>query len=108
MANTAHVTESTIEQLNNMLTTTQHSDLLWLAKCKIPVSVVLVPVKHKGDTWYQMCVDPHGAAQAATLLNRSGIPRQWKNLSAAIRFVARTLRHVDSVTVQIRKQRTER
>ncbi len=100
--------ESKHKEKNHMLTTTQHSDLLWLAKCKIPVSVVLIPVKHKGDTWYQMCVDPHGAAQAATLLNRSGVPRQWKNLSAAIRFVARTLRHVETVTVQIRKLRAER
>lgn len=83
--------------------TTQHSDLLWLAKCNIPVSIVLTPVKHKGETWYQMQVEPHGAARSATLLNRSGAPRQWKNLSAAIRFVARTLRHVDIVTVQIKK-----
>ena len=88
---------------NITMLTTQHSDLLWLAKCNIPVSIVLTPVKHKGETWYQMQVEPHGAARSATLLNRSGAPRQWKNLSAAIRFVARTLRHVDFVTVQIKK-----
>lgn len=84
--------------------TTQHSDLLWLAKCNIPVSIVLVPTKHKGETWYQMLVEPQGAAHSATLLNRSGAPRQWKNLSAAVRFVARTLRHVESITVQIGKR----
>lgn len=94
--------KATIKENITMLTT-QHSDLLWLAKCNIPVSIVLTPVKHKGETWYQMQVEPHGAAHSATLLNRSGAPRQWKNLSAAIRFVARTLRHVDMVTVQIKK-----
>ena len=94
--------KATIKETITMLTT-QHSDLLWLAKCNIPVSIVLTPVKHKGETWYQMQVEPHGAARSATLLNRSGGPRQWKNLSAAIRFVARTLRHVDVVTVQVKK-----
>ena len=92
-----------VKKENITMLTTQHSDLLWLAKCNIPVSIVLTPVKHKGETWYQMQVEPHGAARSATLLNRSGAPRQWKNLSAAIRFVARTLRHVDVVTVQVKK-----
>lgn len=92
-----------VKKENITMLTTQHSDLLWLAKCNIPVSIILTPVKHKGETWYQMQVEPHGAARSATLLNRSGAPRQWKNLSAAIRFVARTLRHVEIVTVQIKK-----
>ena len=84
--------------------TTQHSDLLWLAKCNIPVSIVLTPVRHKGETWYQMLVEPQGAAHSATLLNRNGAPRQWKNLSAAVRFVARTLRHVEIIMVQVNKK----
>lgn len=82
--------------------TTQHSDLIWLAKSKIPVSILLVPNKHKGKTWYRMVVEPQGAEQGAILLNRSGTPRQWRNLSAAIRFVAQTLSHVETVTVQVK------
>lgn len=84
--------------------TTQHSDLLWLAKCKIPVSICLAPVRHKGEVWYQMLIQPQGTEQGATLLNRNGAPRLWKNLSAAVRFVAKTLRHVETVTVQVQKK----
>jgi len=81
--------------------TTQHSDLVWLTKSKTPLSVYLVPTRHKGEVWYQMMVQLQGVGQKATLLNRQGTPRVWKNLSAAIRFVAKTLLHVEAVTVQI-------
>lgn len=79
----------------------QHSDLLWIAKSRLDVSITLVPVQHKGETWYQMVLEPSGGGQAATLLNRSRTPRLWKNLSAALRFVSRTLAHVGAVTVRV-------
>lgn len=83
--------------------TTQHSDLVWLAKSKTPLAIYLVPTRHKGETWYQMMVELQGVGQKATLLNRQGMPRVWKNLTAATRFVAKTLVHVEAVTVMIKR-----
>lgn len=81
--------------------TTQHSDLIWLGKSKIPISVRLVPVRQRGGIWYRMLIEPQGTARGAVLLNRNGKPRSWKDLSAAVRFVSRTLQHVQTVTVEI-------
>ncbi|HET9122051.1 MAG TPA: hypothetical protein VFN52_00980 [Acidiferrobacteraceae bacterium] len=81
--------------------TTQHSDLVWLTKSKTPLAVTLVPIRHKDELWYQMLVELRDVGQQATLLNRQGSPRMWKNLSAAIRFVSRTLLHVQTVSVRV-------
>ncbi|AWP24277.1 hypothetical protein C4901_13860 [Acidiferrobacter sp. SPIII_3] len=81
--------------------TTQHSDLVWLGKSKIPITVRLVPIRQRGGIWYRMLIEPQGTNQGALLLNRNGKPRSWRDLSAAVRFVSRTLRHVRSVTVEV-------
>lgn len=89
------------EEVFFVMLTTQHSDLVWLGKSKIPISVRLVPVWQRGGIWYRMLIEPVGTNQGAVLLNRNGKPRSWKDLSAAVRFVSRTLQHVEIVTVEI-------
>ncbi len=88
--------------------TTQHSDLIWLGKSKIPISVRLVPVRQRGGIWYRMLIEPQGTNQGAVLLNRNGQPRSWKDLSAALRFVSRTLQHVHAVTVEVAREASVR
>jgi len=94
-------TTSSKERRYFAMLTTQHSDLIWLGKSKIPVSVRLVPVRQHGALWYRLLIEPQGATQGAVLLNRTGKPRAWKDLSAAVRFVSRTLPHVRSVIVEV-------
>ena len=55
----------------------------------------------RGGIWYRMLIEPQGAAQGAMLLNCNGKPRSWKDLSAAVRFVSRTLQYVQTVTVEV-------
>jgi hypothetical protein len=65
----------------------EENDLRLLIRTAKQLSVWLVPIKHRGQRWYQMEFEVGDLEERGLLISARKNPRRWKSLNKAIEFV---------------------
>ena len=65
----------------------EENDLRLLIRTAKQLSVWLVPIKHRGQRWYQMELVVADLDERGLLISARKNPRRWKSLNKAVGFV---------------------
>ena len=65
----------------------EENDLRLLIRTAKQLAVWLVPIKHRGQRWYQMEFEVGDLDERGLLISARKNPRRWKSLNKAIEFV---------------------
>lgn len=68
----------------------EENDLRLLIRTAKQLTVWLVPIKHRGQRWYQMEFEVEDLEERGLLISARKNPRRWKSLNKAIEFVEAT------------------
>ncbi len=68
----------------------EENDLRLLIRTAKPLTVWLVPIKHRGQRWYQMEFDVGDLNERGLLISARKNPRRWKSLNKATDYVEAT------------------
>lgn len=68
----------------------ENSDLQLLIRTAKQLTVWLVPIKHRGERWYQMELEVADVDERGLLISARKNPRRWKSLNKAVEFTETT------------------
>lgn len=87
------------------------NELTILAKYDTPITLILVPTKHKNENWWMMRVKIEPLGEIREMQTARGNKKLWKSLDSAEKFISEIFpdrTHLFAIQLEPKKKATQR